>query len=619
MCGIAGIAGKKDEVSVQSMLRATAHRGPDDSGMYADELCTLGHNRLSIIDLSAAGHQPMLSPDGRYVMVYNGEIYNYREQKEKLQASGISFVSQTDSEVLLHLYIRYGKQCVEMLEGMFAFAIWDRETETLFCARDRFGVKPFYYLQQHSAFYFCSEVKGLLSTIISPRIQPEALQSYLMLGYVPAPLTIIQGIESLLPGHWLTCKNGNVQIAAYTTKTGRALPKATTYEEAKATVKSLMHSSVKQQLISDVPVGLFLSGGLDSTVTALLAAELAGKNNLHSYSICYNEEGDESAAAAETADFYGTQHHAVYITPEEVANDFDRFITSIDQPTVDGLNSYLVAKHSRKDMTVALSGLGGDELFFGYNWQFHLLKTSLSNNFSLQEKLLPLVPASIRKVYLKILHRAAAHHFNLLYSLNNNVFDEYETAQLLQTFSPYAIRQSVTDTLAKAGAGKHDNLTQNIHEADVLLFMGARLREGDSTAMIHSLEVRFPFLDTALFDYVNQLPDNLRLPDYKQQQATDMLFGNSFHKRLLYDTFKNDLPPAFGSRQKQGFKLPHQTWMQGILRERIINTLNSEQQILNKAFVQQIYNGFVNGTEPWSKVWNIFILLEWCNKYKVSH
>jgi len=618
MCGIAGIAGYKNEAGVTRMLEATAHRGPDDRGMYADDLCTLGHNRLSILDLSSAGHQPMLSDNGQYVLVYNGELYNYMEHRQQLIQRGVKLRSHTDTEVLLHLYMQHGERCVELLEGMFAFAIWDKIEQKLFGARDRFGIKPVYYTFLNNGISFCSELKGLMQILPQRHLNETALQAYLMLGYVPAPLTILNGVHSLPAGHSFTWHNGTIHLKPYTSKPREIPAQPATYNEALQTIQQLLRQSVKQQLISDVPVGLFLSGGLDSTITALLAAEAAGQNNLHSYTICFDGIHNESSAANETARYYGTRHHEVHISGDEVSTDFDRFIQSIDQPSTDGLNSYLVAKHSRKDMTVALSGLGGDELFFGYNWQFHLLNTYTGKPNGLAQPLLPLIPSALRKVYLRLLHDSAAGNFSLLYSLQNNVWDEFETAQFTQSSSPYSIRQSLCHTLVPAGITYQGNLSTRIHEADARLFMGARLREGDSTSMMHSLEVRFPMLDGTLFDYVNQLPDTWRLPDYQNQTAETQTFGKSFHKKMLYDAFCKQLPPGFDQRQKQGFKLPHATWMKQQLNKRITDCLLTNTGITERAHTRTAWEDFLTNKESWNRAWSLFILQEWCNHYQIS-
>lgn len=618
MCGIAGIVGYQDKAGVTRMLQATAHRGPDDRGMYADEHCTLGHNRLSILDLSAAGHQPMLSDNGQYVLVYNGELYNYKEHRQQLIQRGVKLRSHTDTEVLLHLFMQHGERCVELLEGMFAFAIWDNREQKLFGARDRFGIKPIYYTFQNNGISFCSELKGLMQVLPQRQLHEEALQAYLMLGYVPAPLTMLKGVHSLPAAHSFTWHNGTMHLKPYTSKPREVPQQPDTYNEALQTIQQLLRHSVKQQLISDVPVGLFLSGGLDSTITALLAAESAGQNNLHSYTICFDGTDNESVAANETARYYGTRHHEVHISGGEVAADFDRFIQSLDQPSTDGLNSYLVAKHSRKDMTVALSGLGGDELFFGYNWQFHLLKTYSDKPHAYAGQLLPFIPSALRKVYWRLLHDTAASDFPLLYSLQNNIWDEFETTEHTGTSSPFSLRKTLRQLLVTAGIPDTGHLSNRIHEADVRLFMGARLREGDSTSMMHSLEVRFPMLDGTLFDYVNQLPDAWRLPDYRNLRSEEQTFGKRFHKKMLYDAFKPQLPPGFDTRQKQGFKLPHASWMKNNLHQRISDRLITPAVIAQRNITNTSWSNFLAGKENWNRPWSLFILEEWCAQYQVS-
>jgi asparagine synthase (glutamine-hydrolysing) len=618
MCSIAGIAGYKDETGITRMLKATSHRGPDDHGMFTDDLCTLGHNRLSIMDLSDAGHQPMISDDGQYILVYNGELYNCIEHRQDLMREGVIFHSRTDTEVLLHLYMRHGERCVELLEGMFAFAVWDVAEQKLFCARDRFGIKPLYYTFQNNCMSFCSELKGLMEVLPQRHLNEQALHVYLMLGYVPAPLTMLEGVHSLNAGYSVTWKNGSINLKPFASKPKDIPPQPNTYEEALITIRQLLGQSVKQQLISDVPVGLFLSGGLDSTIIALLASEAESQHNLNSYTICFDGIDNESTAASETARYYGTRHHEIFISGDEVSEDFDRFIQSLDQPSTDGLNSYLISKYSRKDMKVALSGLGGDELFFGYNWQFHLLNSHKGKSNILPKQLLPFFATYLPKAYKKMLHHYATGEFPILYSLQNNVWDEFETSKLTGSSTPYSLRDSLCKNLVEAGVPQNGNLSTRIHESDSRLFMGARLREGDSTSMSHSLEVRFPILDGALFDYVNQLPDEWRLPDYRNQSYEEQTFGKSFHKKMLYDSFSKLLPPGFNQRQKRGFKLPHSSWMKGNMRKRITECLISSNGITEMGLRQSSWEKFLSGHESWNRPWSLFVLQEWCNKFQVS-
>lgn len=401
MCGIAGIIGNSNKETVQAMLTETAHRGPDDHGIYSDEECTLGHNRLSIIDLSNAGHQPMISADKRYVMVFNGEIFNYKIKRKILTDKGIHFNTKTDSEVLLQLFIMYKEKCLEHLEGMYAFAIWDTKEKTLFCARDKFGIKPLYYKNIEGTFLFCSEIKGLLKVDRSSRICEDSMFAFLMFGDNFSPSTFVKNIHSLKAGHYLIYKQGKISCSKFNKPADHNLPPPKTYEEAKADVKSLVISSVREQLVSDVPLGLFLSGGLDSNIIAYVATQLLGENKINSYTISHDGIGNEGVMAEETARFYNTIHNEYRIGNNDVALEFDSFITSIDQPTYNGINNYFVSKYSKKDITVALSGLGGDELFFGYNWQFNLMQEYNPNDkwAKLMGMLLPIIPSKLDKLY----------------------------------------------------------------------------------------------------------------------------------------------------------------------------------------------------------------------------
>ncbi len=609
MCGIAGIAGKIDEVSVQSMLRATAHRGPDDSGMYADELCTLGHNRLSIIDLSAAGHQPMLSPNGRYVMVYNGEIYNYKSRRKELESCGISFKSQTDSEVVLQLYIKHGRDCVDYLRGMFAFAIWDTQEKTLFAARDRHGIKPFYYTFQNSIVQFCSEIKGLVAGGKADlALNPIAIQQFLTKGCVYPPNTFYKDIKSLLPGQSLIWKNGKMSIADYIQPPSVETAENVSYGEAVQQVYSYLHHSTEEQMVSDVPLGIFLSGGLDSSVLTCAAKKF--KSQLDTFSIGFegkNKRIDESSEATISAKYFGTTHHQLTISDNDISKHIEQFIHTIDQPSLDGINSYFISCYSSSSVTVALSGLGGDELFMGYSSQQFLLNhtthkpighTALKTSW----KILP--------DYLKRRWEIdyCAGNLKKLYAIVNRVFTPQEINQILQT------RDDVLDTFADSLNAYQLNTKspeKQISLMDQYLFMGARLREIDVTGMAWSMETRFPLLDERLTDYLMTLPPSYLLSG---KGDTSQTYEKGKVKKLLYDAFKKELPADFITRNKKGFEMPFHSWLSEAISGIVKEELNNLHPVFkNKEYLMSLLEEEMK-QGGWIKNWSIFVLNFWLRK-----
>lgn len=558
MCGIAGIIGKSDTETVQRMLKATRHRGPDDNGMQDLGWGTIGMNRLSIIDLSASGHQPMLSDDGRYVIVYNGEISNFQEHKASLEAQGVVFNGHSDTEVLLRLFERDGIACLNVLNGMFAFVIADLEKKTVYGGRDRFGIKPFYYSMTGKQFTFCSELKGMLvAKAVSKSIDIDALNEYIHYGYITTPNTIFENVKNILPGYYFKydIEEGDLQFHKYwdvyeQTNTGLE------YQDAVTAVKQNLLRSVEENLISDVPVGLFLSGGLDSTVVGTCMKEL-GHANFHTFSVGFDADGshiDETTNANAIAGFLKSNHHHHVVDSHHFYKIFDDFITALDQPSIDGLNSYLVSEVASKYVKVSLSGLGGDELFMGYGWQQEIYANLKSTGMA---KYIPgNLPLPFKFQY-KLQYLRSAGDVNALYSYNNMTYSPYDTQQLLA--APY--RQNIFSILDKRKAllesyemAATQNPLQAVSKADIKVFMAGRLREGDATSMRHSLEVRFPFLDYRLLEVLSAT----KAKDFFRQDDFEDNYGS---KSLLQQAFRAELPFKLLNTKKTGFHLPLYQWL----------------------------------------------------------
>lgn len=630
MCGIAGIAGIENHAPLVDMVKAMHHRGPDDNGTWDGGNIHLGMARLSIIDLSAAGHQPMFSPDGRYVMVYNGETYNFGEERKKLEAEGVNFISRSDTEVILHLFIKYKERCVDYLRGMFAFAVWDNQEKRLFIARDHLGIKPLLYYYNDGKLVFCSEMKGMLASGLIPRkLNKEGLSLYLQKGFIAPPYTMVQGVQMLKPGHCLSWQAGSAPVIKPYWDIEKKSNPTNSYGEAVQNVRQMVLDSVSEELVSDVPLGVFLSGGLDSSVV-VGAMKAIGTPRIDTFSVGFESDVlDETTDAEESAKHFGTNHHKVIVGDKEVTDVFDHFIFGIDQPSVDGLNTYLVSKATKKNVTVALSGLGGDELFVGYSWQHKFHKNPQSANLiggllspfggavaamgSLGKKVKGrYINYSSVKEYYKNIHR--------LYS------EEFLHGNLQNPYSAIGHGLVMDDTIAQYPVQNNFTRLQQVAKQDLRYFMGARLlRDSDAVAMAHSLEVRFPLIDNRLVEYVWNLPDsykvhhNLGMAELNKGFEQTLSYREGGVKKLLFDAFEKELPASFDKRSKRGFKMPFEKWMRGLLADRVNNGISKlSGKIFTPQATQALLADWQNGKMPWNKAWALLVLQAWMEQNKIE-
>ncbi|MCX6951014.1 MAG: asparagine synthase (glutamine-hydrolyzing), partial [Verrucomicrobia bacterium] len=523
MCGIAGFidsltARELRCDAVARMCAAMVHRGPDDAGLESPGEATLGMRRLAIFD-PANGHQPMGSPDGRFTLVFNGAIYNFRALRDEL-ASFWTFRTHCDTEVLLAAYAHWGERCLSRLRGMFAFAVWDDRERTLFLARDPFGIKPLYYRHAGARLLFASELNALVaSAAFAAEIDPLSVADYLAWFAVPAPRTIYRDVFSLRPGECATFRAGRLDIRA--AWSFRAIPATAapcaTREEFTRELRARLDDSIRAHVVADVPVGAFLSGGLDSAVVVGLMTRASGAR-LRTFSIVFDEtefsEGDHAAA---TARHFGTEHHPTLLTGARVAGDLDTLLAALDQPTGDGINTYYASQAARAGgVTVALSGLGGDELFGGYPSFRDLPRLA---------RWLPLwhaLPAPLRRGLVARLHRGDTRqrklgdflghvrNFQDLNALQRRVFSEPTRRSLLGpdvlaalgARAPFHPELS-TLTADLAGVGAFEIMSAwelRTYMADVLL------RDSDVMSMRHSLELRVPFVDRPLVEWLWHQP-----------------------------------------------------------------------------------------------------------------
>ena len=627
MCGIAGmVSPKRDlatrEAAVNRMVQRQQHRGPDDRGLHSDGPATLGMSRLAIID-PANGHQPMRSPDGRFTLVFNGAIYNYRELQTELALGGWHFRTNCDTEVLLAAYALHGAACLPRLRGMFAFAIWDAREQTLFAARDPLGIKPLYYARlPDSGVILASELNALLASGAMPReIDPASVGEYLAWFSVPAPRTIYRGIANLPPGHCLSVDaNGRVNTRAWWhLPAPKAADIATNYHDFVGGLRAQLDDSIRAHRVADVPVGAFLSGGMDSTAIVGLMA-CGGASRLKTFSLIFGEAGfSEQASARLAAQAFGTEHHEELITGSRVATDLPQLLASFDQPTGDGINTYYASQTARRGgVTVALSGLGGDELFGGY--------PSFRDLPRLQ-RLLPLwrrLPGGLRQSIVTQLRARPTVRARKLADFLAHARDLHELASLQRRVLPEAARLSLLAPEARAQAERlgpnHPMLEDFAFElagADSFQILSAwelrtymadvLLRDSDVFSMAHSLELRVPFADRPLIEWL--WPQR---PWFKYDPRRP--------KRALADATADLVPAAIRNRRKQGFALPFAHWMLAELRPFLDETFSTASlgacPWLQPGEVQQVWADYKTKRDPraWSRVWTLAVLIAFANR-----
>lgn len=629
MCGIAGIAGHEINQptyrsAIQQMTDALAHRGPDAEGIWNDEHCFLGHRRLSIIDLSAAGNQPFISQDGRYTLVYNGELYNYRELKLELQraqhGSGqlpYFFKTSTDTEVILAAYLRWGIECLQRFNGMFAFAIWDTQEQRLLVVRDRLGVKPLYYHFKNNVLSFASEIRSLMrSGLTEKKASAASLAEYVQYATVHAPNTILEDVFMLMPGTILEYKQGVVTMSEYWninkhTKTIEDL----SYEETCKSINHLLTASVERRLVADVPFGAFLSGGIDSSAIVGLMSKVSSQK-IRTFNVSFDEgEFSEAVYAKQIAQKFNTEHHEIKLTPGDFLHQLPEALAAMDHPGGDGPNSYIVSKATREaGITMALSGLGGDELFAGYDIfkRFHELERkgwlNLIPGFgrSLGGKLLAARKKSVQgDKTAEILSLDQINGFHA-YPVNRKLFNQKDYAALLkQKFNDDAFIKNI---IKKSETDKQHKLSR-VSLFEIQTYMqNVLLRDADQMSMAVALEVRVPFLDFKLVEFALSIKDEYKYPHSP--------------KKLLVDSLGDLLPANIVNRPKMGFVLPWKDWLKNDLKdfceENIVQF--SKRSFVNREAVLVIWNRFLSNDPKisWSRVWHLIVLNHWMNTHQVE-
>ncbi len=629
MCGITGIFAFNEigRFNLPNLSRATEaldHRGPDHQNIYVDEFVGLGHRRLSIIDLSNAANQPMSAENGRYQLIFNGEIYNYLELKKELTAFGINFDTESDTEVLLQLLIHEGKAALNKLNGFFAFAFYDLQKGEMLVARDRFGIKPLYYYEDEDRFLFASEMKSILRYGIAPQIDHNALYTYLQLNYLPAPKSMIKGVEKLMPGELLIVKKKQVEKETYYKLSDTFTdPFNGNYDDAKAVLREKLEAAVQKRLVADVPLGSFLSGGVDSSIIATLAKK--HHHDLHTYSIGYSDNPffDETEYAEAVAKKIGSKHKVFRLSINDLQNYLPEMLSHFSEPFADSsaLPVYALSKLTREEVTVSLSGDGADELFGGYNKHAALYKLW---NQGAKEKLVSSF-GSLWKTLPQSRNNPVGNLFRQLHKFSEasqlEVDEQYWLLASLQ--SAQSVTNLLSDNVLDAidyeafDSWKQDSLssmnTKSINSAlqtdQSLVLQGDMLPKVDLMSMAHALEVRVPFLDHEVVAFANSLPDNFKV-------------NGKMKKRILQDAFREELPSKIYNRPKHGFEVPLWGWMQKELKADIQHKWLADdyiesQDIFDVAGVKKLKLKLFsnNPGDSHAHVWALICFQEWYSNY----
>ena len=617
MCGINGVYNhqylKDVENKVKQMNSLTKHRGPDFTDVYLDSSVCLGHNRLAIIDLDSISNQPFTSNDKNLVLVYNGEIYNFPELKKQLSSS-YKFKTESDTEIIIAAYQTWGIEMVYKFNGMFSFALWDKTKEELFLCRDRFGIKPLYYLEINQSIIFSSSLKAVISSYpIDLNVKEEDLIDFIQYGTVHQPNTILERVKSVPRASFLKISNHETKIFEYWNLFENSILTSSLKEPFKK-VEKLILESVENRLISDVPYGIFLSGGIDSSILVAAASKVSNQNT-NTFSVVFKEKNfDERKFSRMMASKYKTNHFELELHPEDILHQIEEPFKFMDHPSVDGINTFFISKQvHEKGFKMALSGAGSDELFAGY--------PVFKQVFELEnKKWLYSFPPQLRNLFGKLLIKQKK-------SLKSEKMAEILNLKLLQLpyFYPTFRKIFTNDSISKLtdirniscenypfkwGISEIDSkkrgfsypLISKVSALEIETYLqNVLLRDSDQMGMANSLEIRVPFLDHHLVEYVLSLPNELKYP--------------TSPKKLLIDSTKGWIPDEIIYRKKMGFVLPWESWMKNELRsfceESIINL--DHYPAFNMTRVNSLWKNFLNGNPKanWIQVWSLVVLGKW--------
>ncbi|KHO61749.1 asparagine synthase [Thermoanaerobacter sp. YS13] len=619
MCGICGFSGDKAKLMGQHVLKEMLdimyHRGPDDEGIYYGDSTGLGMRRLSIIDIKS-GHQPVHNEQKNIWVIFNGEIYNYQRLRKYLVAKGHKFYTQSDTEVIVHLYEEYGENFVSYLDGMFAIAIYDEKNKKILLIRDRLGIKPLYYTIADNTIIFASEIKSLIKCpIIETNLNYDKLAVYLTYRYVPGEQTMFKNILKLMPGHILTYSNNKINIKKYWDIDFKNQIEEKPEFYYKEKISYLFENSIKNRLISDVPLGIFISGGLDSSIILSKASKLY-EGKLKTFSIAFKEpkentninEFNELKYAKETAKFYGSDHHELTVNPEDVIEDIEKIIWHMDEPLSDptAIPLYYVSKLAKNYVKVVLSGEGADEIFAGYTVYKEPNVISKYN----------ILPKFIREKFIEPLVLAMPFNFGKNFIQRSKLPINKRYKGVGMTFKenelPLILNRDIYSSLIDI---KNDPYISSIYmldwkdEVSQMLYFDQKiwlsedvLLKSDKMSMAHSIELRVPFLDYKLVQFAASIPSKLK---YK---------GN-IEKYILKQTFKNDLPYFVLNRKKNGFPVPITSLVKNEYKNFARDILLSQKALnrgyFNKSYIEGLLSGKYKGTHTGRQIWLLLVFELW--------
>lgn len=621
MCGICGKLAFDDQAAIppaliKSMAATMYHRGPDDEGYYVRGPIGLGFRRLSIIDLEH-GHQPVANEDGTIQIIFNGEIYNFKELRSFLLDKGHSFKTQSDTEVIVHLYEELGPGCLERLRGMFAFAIWDENTKSLFIARDRVGIKPLYYCLTNTSLTFASEMKAILADpAISPAIAPELIDRFLTFLYVPGEETLLKGIRKLPPGHYLLVRGGNVVVKQYWDLPLAKPDHSRSLKQSEADLNDLLAEAVQLHMIADVPVGVLLSGGVDSTGVLSFAVERTGKQ-INSFTVGFSgsQFADERPYARLAAQKFGTQHHDMTISANDFADCMPKYVWHMEEPVCEppAIALYYVSKAASNYVKVLLSGEGGDEAFAGYSnyrnlvWLERIkrglaplngiIADGLSRVDSLLSlprvsKYLPLMRESFPDYYYSRTsspHRYAGNHLGEVYSSDfAQTIDRVLSVKPVRELQTHVRRQNTLDAMLYID-------TKTWLPDDLLI-------KADKMTMANSVELRVPLLDHRVLEFAASLPPSFKLKGFTT-------------KHILKKTLSERIPKEIRDRKKTGFPVPYETWLRKDLHNLVWGVLTDRRTIergyFNKPAIEALLRANRDGGEYSKEIFSLLTLELW--------
>lgn len=612
MCGFIGCVhenaqeySNEQKQLFKNMNNIITHRGPDDDGYYFDEHIQFGFRRLSIIDIEC-GAQPLTYENERYWIIFNGEIYNYVELREELINEGLSFATHSDTEVIIALYSHYKEKAVDKLRGMFGFVIWDKEEQSLYGARDPFGIKPFFYFNDGDRTFFGSEKKSILLALENDVLDYESLQHYLTYQFVPEPYTMSKGIQKLEPGHYFTKKIGApMEIKRYWK--AHFHPVVKSEEEYTKEIRDILFDSVKIHMRSDVPVGSFLSGGIDSSIIASIAKEFHPA--IKTFSVGFSQNGfSEIDVAKETADKLGVENISYIISPEEYMAELPKIMWHMDDPLADPacVPLYFVAREARKHVTVVLSGEGADELFGGYNIYREPQDLEVFNKIpavgkSLLKGVAALMPEGMKG---KSFIERGVTPMEDRYIGNAKMFTEEEKRELLNVYKEGLRYTDITKPLYNESRG-YDPVDQ-MQYIDIHTWMrGDILLKADKMTMAHSLELRVPFLDKAVFETASKIPASLKT-------------ANGTTKYILRKAARGVVPDHVLDRKKLGFPVPIRHWLKDEMNEWAKNLIkeSNTDHLINKAYLLKLLDDHCqNKADNSRKIWTVLMFMLWHDVY----